>query len=83
MRPEYLTYKEPSIISETVAAIWSKATFGASGHSHPRSSPLPRLCTIPSISAISPVNPGSRVLWSVQHRLRLCPGHLNCVKLIN
>jgi hypothetical protein len=44
--------KQLSIISGTGAVIWSKTNLGASGHHHPRSSPLLRVCTVPSASAI-------------------------------
>jgi hypothetical protein len=37
--------------SETGAVIWSKTIFGPTGHHHPRSSPLPLICTVPSASA--------------------------------
>jgi hypothetical protein len=45
------TYKESSILSGTCAAIWLKTNFGSSGHHHPRKSPLPHVCTVPSASA--------------------------------
>jgi hypothetical protein len=45
-------YKEPSIISDTGAAMCSNANFGPAGHYHPPSSPLPLVCTVPSASAI-------------------------------
>jgi hypothetical protein len=41
-----------SIISGTGAAIYSNNDFGPTGHHHPRSSPLPRVCTVLSASAI-------------------------------
>jgi hypothetical protein len=44
-------YKEPSIISGTGAAIWSKTSFRSTGHHHLRSSPLPCVCTLPSASS--------------------------------
>jgi hypothetical protein len=34
------------------AAIWSETNFGHTSHHHPRSSPLPHICTIPRASAI-------------------------------
>jgi hypothetical protein len=40
--------KEPSIISRTCVAIWSKTNFGPTDHHCPQSSPLPRVCTVPS-----------------------------------
>jgi hypothetical protein len=45
-------YKEPSVTSGTGATIWSKANSEPTFHHHPRSSPLPRICTVPSASAI-------------------------------
>jgi hypothetical protein len=44
---QYLIYKESYIISRTGAAILSKT-----GHYHPRSSPLPLVCTVLNVSAI-------------------------------
>jgi hypothetical protein len=69
-----IAYKEPSIISWTGAAIWSKTNFGPTGHHHPRGSPIPHVCTVPS---------ASKVVFSEggQHRLRLCLDHLSCVKM--
>jgi hypothetical protein len=45
-------YMEPSIISGTGADIWSKTNFGPTGHHHLRSSPLPRVFTVPRASAM-------------------------------
>jgi hypothetical protein len=45
------TYKEPSIISRTDAAIWLKTDFGPTGHHHIQSSTLPRVCAVPRASA--------------------------------
>jgi hypothetical protein len=47
----YLIYitLQPFIISETGAAIWLQINFGPTGHCHPQSSPLPRICTVLSI----------------------------------
>jgi hypothetical protein len=42
----------PFIISWTGAPIWSKTNFGPTGHHCTRSSLLPRVCTVPSASAI-------------------------------
>jgi hypothetical protein len=42
-------HEEPSIISGTVAAICSKTNFRSPGHLHPRSSPLPRVSTVPTV----------------------------------
>jgi hypothetical protein len=44
--------KEPSIINGVGAAIWSGINFGPIGHNYRQSSPLPRICTIPSASAV-------------------------------
>jgi hypothetical protein len=57
------TDKEPLIISRTGPAIWPKTNFGPTGHHHPRSSPLPHVCTVPGASGIALMHPGSRVLW--------------------
>jgi hypothetical protein len=46
------TYKEPSIIAWTGTAICSKTNFRPTGHHRPRSSPLPRVFTVPSFSAL-------------------------------
>jgi hypothetical protein len=48
----YHLYKEPSIISGTGPAIWTKTNFGPTGHHQPLSSLLPRICTFPSHSAL-------------------------------
>jgi hypothetical protein len=40
------------IISGTGVAICSKTNFEPTNHHHPRSSPLPCMCIIPSVSAI-------------------------------
>jgi hypothetical protein len=75
------TLKEPSIISRTVAAVWSETNFGPTGHHRPRSSPLPLVCTIPSASAISKCTLEVVFCECVQHRLRFCLDHFNCVKM--
>jgi hypothetical protein len=41
-----------TLISGNDAAIWSKTNLGPTGHRHSRSSHLPRLYTVPSISTI-------------------------------
>jgi hypothetical protein len=69
--------REGIIISGTGAAIWSKTNFGPIGHHHPRSSPLPRLCTVPSASGILEVV----FCECIQHSLRFCLYHLSCVEL--
>jgi hypothetical protein len=66
------TYKEPSIISGTGAAIWSKPNFGLTGHRHPRSIPLPSVCTVPSTSAILKCILEIVFCEDIQHRLRFC-----------
>jgi hypothetical protein len=47
-----LTYKDPSTIFGTGAAIWSETNFGPTGHHHTRTSIFPQICTDPSASAI-------------------------------
>jgi hypothetical protein len=49
----YILYNEISTVYGTGGSIWSETNFGPTGPHHPRSSPLPRICTIPSASAIS------------------------------
>jgi hypothetical protein len=71
-------YKETSIISSTGAAIWSKINFGPAGYHHPGSSSLPRVCTIPSASAIFKCIL-EFVFCKGVHRLRFCHDHLRCV----
>jgi hypothetical protein len=48
-----ITYKELSTISGTGAAIWSETNFGPTTHHHLRSSPLPRICAVPSASNLA------------------------------
>jgi hypothetical protein len=43
--------KYSSVISGTCVAIWSKTSFRPTGHHHLRSSPFPRICTVPSASS--------------------------------
>jgi hypothetical protein len=45
------TQEVVSIISGTGAATLRKTNFGPTGHHHPRRSPLPYVCTVPSTSA--------------------------------
>jgi hypothetical protein len=73
--------KESSIISGTGAAIWSKTNFGPIGHHHPRSSPIPLICTVPSASAIFKCILQVVFCEGVQHCLRFSLGHLSCVKM--
>jgi hypothetical protein len=67
-------------ISGTGADIWSKSNFGPTGHHHPRSSPLPHVCTVLRASAIFKC-----ILEvfceGVQHRMRFCLDYLSCVKM--
>jgi hypothetical protein len=71
----------PSIIFRTAAAIWSKTNSGPAGHHHPRSSPLTHVSTVPSASAIFKCILQVVFCEGVQHRLRFCLDHLNCVKM--
>jgi hypothetical protein len=75
--------KEPSIISGTNAAIWSKTNFWPTGHHQPQSNPHPPVCTIPSASGI--FNCFLEVVFceGVQYRMRFCLNHLTCVKMAN
>jgi hypothetical protein len=52
-------YRQPSIISGTGAAILSKTNFGPTGHHQARNSPLPRVRTVPIVSANFEMRPGS------------------------
>jgi hypothetical protein len=58
-----------------------KSGFGPTGHHHPRSSYLLRVCTVPSTSAVFKSMLGVVFCEGVQHRLRFCLDHLNCVKM--
>jgi hypothetical protein len=71
------THKETTMISGTGAYICLKASFGPTGHHHPRNSPLPRLYPVLSATAIFKVH--LVVCEGVQHRLRF--DHLKCVKM--
>jgi hypothetical protein len=53
------------------------------GHHHPRSSPLPRVCTVPRASAIF-LKCILEVVISkgVQHRMSICLDRLICVKIV-
>jgi hypothetical protein len=58
-----MPYKEPSIISGTGVVIWSKTNSGPTGHHHPWSSPLLRVCIVSSNSVIFCMHHASRILW--------------------
>jgi hypothetical protein len=45
------TYKKPSKISGTSAAIWSKTNLGPTGHQHIQGNPFLHVCTVPRASA--------------------------------
>jgi hypothetical protein len=71
------SYKEPSILSGSGAAIWLETYFGPTGHHHLQSSPLPHICRVLRISYI--------LNWfckscSVRVFSTACD-HLNCVKM--
>jgi hypothetical protein len=72
-------HTQPTIISRTGAAISSETNFGSTGHNHPRSNPLPRVCTVTSASAILKCIMEVVFCKGVQHRLRFCLDH--CVKM--
>jgi hypothetical protein len=76
-----IAYKEPSIISRTGTAIWSKTNFGPTGHHHPQGSPIPHVCTVPSASATFKCILNVVFCEGGQHRLRFCLDHLGCVKM--
>jgi hypothetical protein len=63
-------YEWLSIISGTGPTLLSKTNFGHTGHHHPRSSSLQRVCTVPSVSAV--FNRILEVVFceGVQHRLK-------------
>jgi hypothetical protein len=67
--------------SGTGAAIWLETNFGTTGHNHPRSSPLPRVWTVPNASALFKCILEVVFCEGVQHRLRFCLDHLSCVKM--
>jgi hypothetical protein len=75
-------YNESSIISGTGAAIWSKTNFGPTGHHHLGSSPLPHGYT-PFSALVSFFKCILEVVFCecVQHNMRFCLDHLNCVKM--
>jgi hypothetical protein len=75
--PPPTKHKGQSIISGNGAAIWSK-NFGPTDHHQLPSSPLSRVSTAPSASAILTAAVFSE---SVQHRLWFCLHHLSCVKM--
>jgi hypothetical protein len=79
--PMEQTYKEPSIISGTGAAIWSETNVGPTGHHLHRSSHLLPICTVPSTSAIFLNASWKSCSVSVQHCLLFCLDHLICVKM--
>jgi hypothetical protein len=76
---ELLIYVVVFIIFRIGAAIWSKTNFGPTGHHHPRSSPLPHVCTVPSTCTIFLMHSGSLFCDGVQHHLRFCLDHISCV----
>jgi hypothetical protein len=46
-----------------------------------QSSPLPRICTVPSVSAMFTCILEVVICECVQHRLQFCLDHLNCIKM--
>jgi hypothetical protein len=70
-----------TIISGTGAAFWSETNLGPTGHHHPRSSPLFRICTIPSTYVIFTFILEVMVCEAVQHRLRLRPDNHSCAQM--
>jgi hypothetical protein len=73
-------YKEPSMISRTGDAIWSKTSFGPTSHHHTRSRLFSRMQTVPGASATFKLILEVIFYASVQHRLRFCLDHLNLSK---
>jgi hypothetical protein len=73
-----------SIITDIGSAVGSKNNFGLTGHHQLRSSPWPQcVCTVLMTSAIFfKCIPEVMFCKSVQHRLRFCLYHLNCVKMV-
>jgi hypothetical protein len=61
--------------------MWSKTNFEPTDHHHPRSSTLPRICTVPSASAIFKCILKAVFCKGIEHRLRFCLDHLSCIKM--
>jgi hypothetical protein len=70
-------YKEPSIISGTGAANWSKTNFGHTGFEIVSSC---LYAPFPALLPLFKMHPESCVLC-VQHRLRFCLDNLSCIKM--
>jgi hypothetical protein len=74
-------HKGPFIILGTCPAIWPKSNFGLTGHHDSWRSPLPRVCAVPSASAIFKLILEIVFGESVQYRLWFCLDYLNSVKM--
>jgi hypothetical protein len=75
-----IIYIEPSIISGTAAALWSKTNLGPTSHHHVQIRPLPCLCAVPSASGILKCVVEVVFCEGIQHSLRFCLDHLTVSK---